>query len=130
MVTYRTSGRPPVAYFGLLLGNVSAAFLGWSLRGHIDGIIAIVFSLIFVAVTLGYMGVGFFRNINPRFADEALFLNAAFFAGTAAMAGYDLWSNRSPEFALGAVFAYSALVLNAVSIWLGLRSSQRSGGHA
>ncbi|MBO0743619.1 MAG: hypothetical protein J2P43_01275 [Candidatus Dormibacteraeota bacterium] len=128
MVTFATPGRPPIAYLAVLCGNISAGFLMWSLGDDAAAIIGLALAAFFALVVLSFLGVVFFRNLSPRLADEGIFLNGAFFAGVAAIGGYQLWIDHGPgdpKVALGAIFAYAALVLGASSIWLGLRADRR-----
>lgn len=126
MVHFATPGRPPIAYFAILSGDISAAFLAWSLGDDIASILALVLAVFFAAAILGFLGVTLFSRMPPKVADEAMFLNAAFLAGIAALAGKQLWNyHGDPWLALGAIFAYVGLVLGAASIWLGIRADRR-----
>jgi hypothetical protein len=72
------------------------------------------------------MGAAIFDKIKPKWLDELLFLNAADFAGVAALAGYQLWGDGTVWLALAAISAYVSFMISAVAIWLGLRAAGRA----
>lgn len=126
MVTYATLGRPVIAYAAILAGNLSTAFVTWGIGDDTAAIIGLVLSVIFIVAILALLGVTVFQQIKPRFIDEMMFLNAADFAGIAALVGSHLWLVNGDRWtALGAFFAYLALSMGAASIWLGLRAAGR-----
>jgi hypothetical protein len=126
MVTFITPRRPVIAYLGILLGNLSAGAFCLYLKDDIWAIVAGVLAILFIAGILGLMGAAIFDKIRPKWLDELLFLNAADFAGVAALAGYSLWGDGTHWLAMAAIFAYVSFMISAVAIWLGLRAAGRA----